>query len=214
MNRGPLRVGMTTLAEGALAVGLAREAVTLGLARSEPPKDPAAPFRGRPLPPVFEERRGLFATFTHYPEDRLRGCVGFPFPIYPLRAAVPRAAWAAATEDPRFRAIRASELASLRLELSILTVPESLPDPASRIQDVVVGRDGLIVESEGASGLLLPQVAVDEGWGSERFLAETCRKAGVGTDRWNRPETTVQRFRAEIFREISPGGAVEVHSLG
>jgi uncharacterized protein len=73
---------------------------------------------------------------------------------------------------------------------------------------VKVGRDGLIVDRPGASGLLLPQVAAEYGWNALEFLAETCEKAGLPRDAWNRDGTTVRRFEAEVFGEEAPGGAV------
>ncbi len=199
--------------DGRLAISIAREAVELGLDHPGRYDDLATPFADRALPGAFEERRGLFVTLTRDPDDRLRGCVGFPFPAYPLRQAIPRAAWAAAEEDPRFPPVGRRELDGLKIEISILTPPEALRDRARRAAEVVVGRDGLIVERGEASGLLLPQVAVEEGWDPERFLSETCRKAGLPLGAWRRADTIVRRFRAELVRERSPRGPVEAHEL-
>lgn len=204
---------MTEIATGTRAVRLAREAVEYGLGRGRSVGDVAAPFRSVPLDPWFDESRGVFVTFTEALDGRLRGCVGFPRPVFALRAAIPRAAWAAASEDPRFPPVTRRELDRLRLELSVLTLPERLPSGPRVAEGIVVGRDGLIVEAEGASGLLLPQVAVEQGWGAERFLSETCRKAGLPKDAGTRAATHVRRFTAELFRERTPGGPVEAHAL-
>ena len=141
------------------------------------------------------------------------GCIGFPLPIFPLRSAIPRAAWAAAEDDPRFPPVALADWTGLLLELSVLTLPESLRGGPERAHEVRVGLDGLIVESDGASGLLLPQVAVEQEWSADRFLSETCRKAGLPTDSWRSEGTTVRRFQAELFRERQPGGPVEAHAL-
>jgi uncharacterized protein (TIGR00296 family) len=200
--------------EGTRAVHLAREAVEHGLTSAGPIRDIAAQFRTVELPPWFEESRGVFVTLTGPHPGRLRGCVGFPLPHFPLRSAIPRAAWAAASEDPRFPPVTRAEFPRLIVELSVLTLPERLPGGADRAARVVIGRDGLIVESDGASGLLLPQVAVEWGWGPERFLSETCRKAGLPPSTWRSEGTTVRRFQAELFRERTPAGPVEAHVLG
>lgn len=190
------------------ALGLARGAVDRALGPS-PPADPAAPYRSAPLPSVFDERRGVFVTWKRHPGGTLRGCIGYPLPVLPLRAGVPRAAVAAAVEDPRFVPVRASELPRLVVEISVLTVPVPIESarPEDRRRAVTVGRDGLIVEGFGCSGLLLPQVAPEQGWSAEELLEGTCEKAGLRPDAWRNPAVTVRRFEAEVFRESVPAGA-------
>lgn len=201
---------MSSSAEGELAVRLARGRIVEVIearARGQRPQ----PFRAATdLPPTFREPRGVFVTLKAHPSGDLRGCIGLTAPVYPLAAAIAHAAQASALEDPRFPPVNPAELDALTVEVSILTLPEPLPseDPVDRPQDVVVGRDGLIVDDGDSSGLLLPQVAPEQGWGPERFLSETCRKAGLRTSAWRDPGVRVRRFRAEIFQEIAPGGAV------
>jgi len=200
-------------AEGARAVSLAREAIHYGLTSPTPIRDIAAPFRSVELPPVFEEPRGVFVTLSEARSGGLRGCIGFPLPVYPMRRAIPRAAWAAAVDDPRFPPLELAELDRIVIEVSILTPPEELPVGPDLPERIVVGRDGLIVDREGFEGLLLPQVATEEHWTAERFLAETCRKAGLPAAAWKLPGTGVRRFAAELFRETRPGGPVEPHAI-
>ena len=209
MERGCFAPRMVTKEEGAVAVRLAREAIQEGL-QNPGRRDAAAAFRARDLPPVFDEPRGVFVTLRRHPSNSLRGCIGFPSPVYPLRVAVPRAAFAAAVDDPRFPTVALAELDRLTIELSVLTVPEMIGADPRRdlVQQVVPGRDGLIVARMGQSGLLLPQVAVEFGWGPVEFLAETCGKAGLPPDAWRRPGTTVRRFSAELFEETEPNGTV------
>lgn len=196
-------------ADGHRAVGLAREAIA-GRFVPDPPRDPSAPFRDRDLPPVFDEPRGVFVTLHAPPGHDLRGCVGFPMALYPLRQAIPRAAVAAAFEDPRFPPVGEAELPQLLLEVSVLTAPERIhaTRPIDRVRSIEIGRHGLIVSDRSRSGLLLPQVAVEWEWDSERFLAEACVKAGLPPDAWERTATVVERFESEVFEERSPGGAV------
>ena len=202
--------------EGALAIALARRALADALGGS-----PRTAWGARAgavnLPPVFREPRGVFVTLKRHPSRSLRGCIGYPLPVFPLGEAIPRAALAAAVDDPRFPPVRGSELEGLVLEVSVLTVPERIraKTPADLVEAIVVGRDGLIVEGLGSSGLLLPQVAPEQGWGVEELLDGTCEKAGLPPRSWRDLRITVKRFEAEIFAERTPGGEVvrEVPSL-
>ncbi len=183
---------------------IARHAVALALGSTG--GEGVAP--SEPRAAVFREKRGVFVTVKRYPGDDLRGCIGYPMPILPLGTAIERAAVAAALDDPRFPPIRASELSRITLEVSVLTVPEAIPAarPENLVAAVEVGRDGLIVDGFGTSGILLPQVAPEQSWTAEQFLAGTCEKAGLPSDSWRRPGVSFRRFQAEVFREGSPGG--------
>ena len=198
---------MLSLPERQQALAIARGAIQDALGAGPGPARRTVPIRSG----VFGERRGAFVTLKRLPRLDLRGCIGFPLPILPLGEALVEAAVVAALEDPRFPPVHRSELPRLALEVSVLTVPE--PVRAARPEELVealrVGRDGLIVEGFGTSGLLLPQVASEEGWTVEELLAGTCAKAGLPADAWRDPRVTVRRFEAEVFREATPAGRVE-----
>ena len=103
---------------------------------------------------------------------------------------------AAALEDPRFDPVRVEEISEIEIELSILSVPEEIaPD---RIEP---GKHGLIVSRGWQRGVLLPQVATEFGWTAQRFLEETCAKAGFDREAWKHQETHIQAFSAEVFSE-------------
>ncbi|MCI4347976.1 MAG: TIGR00296 family protein [Thermoplasmata archaeon] len=199
---------------GERAVHLARSTLEAVLG-PDPPKDPAAPFRWLRLPAAFDEPRGVFTTLKQFSSGLLRGCVGFPLPVVPLRVAIPQTAAGAALEDPRFPPVTLAELPRLTVEVSVLTVPETIPAPRPRDRPaaVRVGIDGLIVKWRRAEGLLLPQVAVEQHWTAEEFLSETCVKAGLPSDAWLRPETEIRRFGASGFAESEPGGAIRAMSF-
>lgn len=128
---------------------------------------------------------------------QLRGCIGTVVPRgEPLAQNVVAMARAAALEDPRFPPLRPEELSALELEISVLGPLLPVSDP----HDIVVGRDGLLVEEGFRRGLLLPQVPVEWGWDLETFLAQTCAKAGLPRDAWRR-QAHVFRFEAEVFGE-------------
>jgi AmmeMemoRadiSam system protein A len=137
------------------------------------------------------ERRGAFTTLTIGGE--LRGCVGYVFPNYSLYRTIAETAVAAATNDTRFTPVTQEELPKLEYEISVLSPLQPI-DP----EDVEVGKHGLVVTFGGRRGLLLPQVPVEHGWDREAFLAQTCVKAGLPADAWQRG-ATMQAFTAEIF---------------
>jgi uncharacterized protein (TIGR00296 family) len=190
------------------AVRTARKALELGVRTGRLTPSVAPPEEG-PVPEELRPRRGVFVTLESYPSGRLRGCIGFPLPVLPAHRALAEAAVAAGLEDPRFRPVRAEELDALTVEVSILSVPERLPGPPeTREAEVRVGRDGLLLEAARTSGLLLPQVAVEEGWDARRFLEGVCEKSGLESNAWRTASTTISRFHAEVYREIAPRGRV------
>ena len=188
--------------EGKEAVALAREALESHVSSRRLPRPPASG--------VFSEDRGVFVTInrTAPGEEKLRGCIGFPYPVKPLGEAIVDAAVAASSEDPRFPPVAAEELDAQLVEVSILTPPAAVTSatPAGLPKVVRVGTDGLIISRSGRSGLLLPQVATEFGMDSLEFLSQACMKAGLPPDSWLDKETKVQTFQAEVFAEESPRG--------
>ena len=144
----------------------------------------------------LEPRRGAFVTLTRRGDGELRGCVGVPEPLYRLDQAVVRAAVAAAVHDRRFDPVAASELPGLSLHVSVLGDLRPIEPDA-----VEVGVHGLVIRGDGRSGLLLPQVAAERGWDRERFLNETCRKAGLPPETWRRPDCELLAFTATVFSD-------------
>ncbi|HKM91646.1 MAG TPA: AmmeMemoRadiSam system protein A [Candidatus Acidoferrales bacterium] len=153
------------------------------------------------------QRRGAFVTL--HLAGRLRGCMGRPDSPESLESAVALCAVLAASRDPRFPPVRLHEIDALQIEISILTPPEIVPvvEVFDRLHP---GRHGVVVSLGAFRGLLLPQVAAEQGWGSQRFLEETCRKAGLPLGAWRDPEVRIELFTAEVFSEAQyPAGAVE-----
>lgn len=160
-----------------------------------------------PIKERYPYKRGVFTTLLTYPEKNLRGCIGVPYPQYPLWYAVIYSSVSAAFKDPRFPPLREEELGKIVWELSILTEPEEVPKELL-LDGICVGRDGLIVDLHGIRGLLLPQVAPRYGWEPIDFLENTCLKAGLDRDCWKDPDAKVFRFESEIFEEVEPWGEV------
>lgn len=145
--------------------------------------------------PAAREPGAAFVTL-HY-RGELRGCIGRLDAGPHLGEVVAGCAVSAALRDPRFRPLTPEELAhGTEIEISVLTPMQ----PVSSIEEVEVGRDGLLVRQGPRSGLLLPQVATEWGWDRETFLSQTCRKAGLPLDAWRRG-AEISRFQAEVFSE-------------
>jgi AmmeMemoRadiSam system protein A len=142
----------------------------------------------------LNEKCGAFVTL-HEKNGALRGCIGYVEAIKPLVQTIIDMAVACSTRDPRFHPITPNEFPNLDLEISVLGPLEQVHDP----ERILVGVHGILVKKDYASGLLLPQVAVEFGWDRLRFLKETCRKAGLPADAWKQPESKLYVFSAQIF---------------
>ena len=140
-------------------------------------------------------RRGGAFVSIHY-RGELRGCIGHLEADQSLKRVVLDCAVAACSADPRFAPVGARELAGLEIEVSLLGPLE----PVASLEDIEVGRHGLLVELDTQRGLLLPQVATEWGWDAETFLAHTCHKAGLARDAWKKG-ARIWRFQAEVFSE-------------
>lgn len=156
--------------------------------------------------------RGVFVTLLDERTSKaLRGCIGNPFPKASLLVETARCAVEAATMDARFDPVSPNEFQERTvLEVTILSPLEHVVvrSPLDLPLNIEVGRDGLLVEGVGTRGLLLPQVAVDEGFDEEEFLNQCCMKAGLTPDAWITRAVKVARFQGQIFSEERPGGQV------
>ena len=193
-----------TLKDGTYLVQLARRSIEAKFNEGEADISDA--------PEVTKQKCGVFVTLNSLKNNggTLRGCIGYPTPILPLVQAVREVAQAAAFEDPRFPELRRGELPNTIIEVSVLTPPEIIKvvKPDQYPSMVRIGIDGLIVKKGFQSGLLLPQVAPEWGWGPEELLSQCCVKAGLPPDSWLLKSTEISRFQAIIFTETKPGGEV------
>ncbi len=140
--------------------------------------------------------QGAFVTL-HDHDGALRGCIGNLAGDRPLGQLVGAMATQAAFEDPRFPPVTSDELASLAIEISVLTPPATVRGA----DDVVVGRDGVVLRQGGRSAVFLPQVATEQGWDRDTLLAQLSRKAGLPADAWRRPDAELLTFQAQVFAE-------------
>jgi AmmeMemoRadiSam system protein A len=180
---------MSSLAEREkqLLLQLARSALALAVANNSPLQDfPSEEFLQQPA--------GAFVTLHR--RGRLRGCVGQLPGRDSLAEVVAHCARSAALHDSRFDPVTSAELSEIEIEVSVLSALEDVA-----LDAIEAGKHGLVVSQGRQRGVLLPQVASEFNWGAQRFLEETCVKAGLEREAWKDPATQVQAFTAEVFSE-------------
>lgn len=145
--------------------------------------------------PNFLRPGGAFVTLRK--EGELRGCIGHMVSDAPIYRTIQEMAIAAATQDPRFPPVRLSEMEQITVEISLLSPLERVTDT----NKIVVGKHGLLIRRGWYQGVLLPQVAPEQGWDRQQFLEGVCYKAGLPRNAWQDPATELYWFTAEVFGE-------------
>lgn len=173
--------------DGLVLLQTAREAIGARLASRSPRYPAPGPGLSAPC--------GVFVTLKI--DGHLRGCIGHITSARPLVETVKEVALSSAFEDPRFSPLRAEEWGRVHLEVSVLSPFEQITD----VNRIEVGVHGIMIRQGGHSGLLLPQVAGEQGWDRDAFLSHTCLKAGLPRDAWSRPQTRIEIFSAQVFAE-------------
>jgi AmmeMemoRadiSam system protein A len=189
-----LPVTLLPMPERRRLLGLARASVQSATEHRTLAPDPAA------LSPCLLAPRACFVTLTA--DNDLRGCIGQLFARQPLFQAVIDNAQRAALLDPRFPPIRADEVDSLNIEISVLSEPNRLDytGPEDLLARLLPGQDGVLLEIGAHSATYLPQV-----WEKLRdpaaFLRSLASKAGCQPDAWRLPSARVFTYQAEHFSE-------------
>jgi len=154
--------------------------------------------RTAPLPraddPELLVARGAFVTLKKNGE--LRGCIGHMGEDRPLYRVVSETALKSAFSDRRFAPLTLEEWGEIAIEISVLTPRRRVAKPG----DIVVGRDGVVIEKDGRSAIFLPQVAPEQGWSREEMLDHLCAKAGLPGGCWKK-EARLFVFQADVFHE-------------
>ena len=185
--------GTLSAEERRLLIEHARAVVSTRIGASDDRGDGDGDGDGGSLAPALDAPGAAFVTI--HVDGALRGCIGTLERRRSLWSVVGEMAAAAATRDPRFPPIDVTDLQAMTVEISVLS-----PDIViHRPEEIEIGRHGLDVRRDGARGLLLPQVAVEHGFDREKFLAATCRKAGLPANAWHDDETEIRVFEAEVF---------------
>ncbi len=155
------------------------------------------------LPAELVALGSSFVTITNH--GKLRGCMGNTEARYALAKDISRNAISAASRDYRFAPVTAAELINVRLEVTILTVPEPLPYHSydELVTKLKPGVHGVILTSGNRKGLLLPQVW-DRLPETDRFLEMIALKAAIpaGDLRDAPPSVKVFTFTAHHYSEL------------
>ena len=146
---------------------------------------------------TLKMKRAAFVTLTI--KGQLRGCIGYIKPYKPLFQTIDSLAKAAAFEDPRFPPLSEKEISDLKIEISVLSEMELIP--IQELERITIGKHGLYIVCRDDTGLLLPQVAVENNWDVQQFLHHVCLKAGLPPDVYTRCDCELYIFSAEIFSE-------------
>jgi AmmeMemoRadiSam system protein A len=144
-----------------------------------------------------EPRVGLHASafVTLTVAGELRGCMGILDPERPVLDSVAEAAACATRTDPRFRPVEPHELDRIEVDVSVLGPLLPHADPLA----FRLGIDGVVVRQGSRRGLLLPEVATENGLDQRGMLEIASRKAGLSPRAWSDPETQVFAFRTDRF---------------
>lgn len=178
---------LLTEAEQTRLLEIARETIVSHV-NGEPPHAITNTTKG------MNAKSGCFVTIKQH--GQLRGCIGNFVSENPLHLLVQDMARAASTEDPRFYPMKPADLDSFDLEISVLSPLKRISDP----EGIVVGKHGIYIIKNNRRGVLLPQVATEQGWDRESFLKHTCIKAGLAEDAWQK-DCEIYTFTALVFSE-------------
>jgi MEMO1 family protein len=150
------------------------------------------------IPAVLNEKRGCFVTLTT--NGALRGCIGYIDPISPLCNAVVENARNAALRDPRFSPVMSSELDKIKIEVSVLTVPQELQytDSTDLLHKLRPHIDGVVLQKGPYQSTFLPQVW-EQLPDKIQFLQHLAKKAGMSPDQWKSADVKV--YQVEHFEE-------------
>lgn len=136
---------------------------------------------------MLTKRAGTFVSLHKF--GQLRGCIGTISPVQnSIAEEIIHNAVSAGMEDPRFPAVRISELKDLVVSVDVLSPPE----PIQTMNELDVRRYGVIVSSGYRRGLLLPNLEGVDTVEEQVDIAR--RKAGI------RKGEPIQLERFEVVR--------------
>ncbi|HOK00427.1 MAG TPA: AmmeMemoRadiSam system protein A [Candidatus Pacearchaeota archaeon] len=141
----------------------------------------------------LKEKRAAFVTILK--NGNLRGCIGRIADDMPLFKVISKMAVAAAVEDYRFLPVNEDELKDLKYEISVLTPFKKI----NSIEEIEIGKHGVLAVTGNKTGLFLPQVATENNFDRETFLNELMMKIGLSSDYWKKNPIDFYVFEAEVF---------------
>ena len=154
--------------------------------------------------PELAQASGIFVTLRR--NGLLRGCIGRIETARPLAESLPIVTLDAALRDTRFAPVRAEELDGIHVEVSVL----SRLTPIASADELVAGRDGVVLEHPEGRGVFLPMVWKETGWTRAEFLRELAsEKAGLAPEAWREAQLYV--FQDQVFEEGSVPAELIAH---
>lgn len=174
-----------------LLLARARESIRRGFVQGGPPAHTSGDADG-----ALYASRASFVTLKVVGE--LRGCIGSVEPRRPLIDDVAHNAWAAAFRDQRFPPLRAAEVDTLDIHISVLTTlsPVVADSEPALLAALRPGIDGVLLQQDRWRSTFLPQVWAQLPEPSE-FLRRLRRKAGL-PEHYD-PRAAYFRYRVEAF---------------
>jgi len=151
--------------------------------------------------PALKEKGAAFVTINTKSNEQLRGCIGSLHACRPLYEDIIHNAQNAALCDPRFLPLCVEELDQIKLEVSILSEPQTLN--YSDIEDlkskIVPFQDGIVLKLDGRQATYLPQVW-EQLPNFDDFFSSLCLKANLGNNCLSQhPE--ISTYRVKKYKE-------------
>ena len=143
---------------------------------------------------VLERKQSAFVTIRH--NGTLRGCVGRLENDKRLYQLIPELAIRSAYEDWRFHSINRAELDGIEIEISLLSHSRTI----NTIDDIIIGKHGIIFEKDHKKSVFLPKVAVEQNWNVSTTLNNLAIKAGLDQHDW-KIDSIIQIFTAQVFSD-------------
>ena len=137
-----------------------------------------------------------FVTINDKVTNELRGCRGETSADRPLLTSVIKMSIASAVDDPRFFPLILQDVPNIKIEINVLSEMEPI-----KVDDVEVGKHGLLIKKSYMAGLLLPQVPVHYNWDKTTYLQQLCKKAGLPNDDWQSPDIRLYGFETIEWSE-------------
>jgi len=145
----------------------------------------------------YSEKKASFVTLTEH--RVLRGCIGSLSPRQELYKDVIENALHAAFDDYRFPQLKKSELSEVKIEISVLSVPEKISFKNEKELLKKINKDmGIVLKKGFSSATFLPQVWEDLPDKID-FLESLSIKARINKDAWKNAE--VYSYGVEKIKE-------------
>ncbi len=194
-----------SISEGTALVKAARNAMELSLV--------SPGFDGAAVEGVlgeYSEKAGVFVTIAHHPTDTVRGCTGSAWPRERLGRALVQSAIAASEGRGKFIPMAHGELQDVTVEVSIIRNLEKIrrKTPLGRKNAIRVGKDGIFVEYGFNSAAVMPTAALKSDADVGSLLSGLCEQVGLHASAWERPDISLYKFTAQVFKETEPEGEV------